>query len=88
MFAVVGTGLEAVQGDGLIAVDSGSPIGRGRVHASDIDVAFGAGHEDRPRLVNLEESAEVQRVDVVRFAIADLNERRDCAAQIEQRMQF
>lgn len=53
-------GVEAVQRDALIADDAGAPIGRHRIHPARIHAAFGAGHEEGPRLMQREQATEIQ----------------------------
>ena len=50
-FGVILTGVEAVQGDGLVANDAGRAIRRRRIDAMSIDVRLGTRDEEGPGLV-------------------------------------
>ena len=49
-FGVILTGVEAVQGDGLVANDAGRAIRRRRIDAMSIDVRLGPRDEEGPGL--------------------------------------
>ena len=60
MLGIILRNIESVEPNHLIADHSGASVGLGRVHAMGVHAAFCAGHKERSRLMNLEESAEVQ----------------------------
>ena len=51
-FGVILTGVEAVQGDGLVANDAGRAIRRRRIDAMSIDVRLGTRDEEGPAWCN------------------------------------
>ncbi len=60
MFGIVAGHVETVEPNRLIADHTGASIGLDRVHPMCVHTAFGAGHKECARLMQLEESAEVQ----------------------------
>ena len=104
--------VKAIQCNGRIADHSGGSVGGSGVHPPGIEIALGAGHKERARLMQSVQSSEIQtgwpraiatihdiegacfdrqniqHVDVVQLAIADVNEGPDGAAQVQQRVQL
>ena len=52
--------VKAIQCNGLIANHPGGSVGFGRIHASGIEIALGAGHKERARLMQGIQSGEIQ----------------------------
>ncbi len=104
VFRVMLAGVVTIQGNGLIADDTGGTVCRGRIDPMGIHVRFGAGDEEGSGEMQHMEAGEIditpihnvdgsrlreqkiERVNVVQLAIRNVDEARDVAAQVQQRV--
>ena len=106
VLGVVFADVKPVQGNALVAHQSAGAIHLGRINASGIHAALGAGHEESADLMQFVQTSkvqvapihhverawldgqDVQDLDLVHLAVADMDEGGDIAPQVQERVQL